>query len=216
MQLPCMERKRCPRDEAGPVLGCTSGPGTLCFTMGTLPLASPPVVLTASRVEGTRRAASCPNRCCPHDYPAMCLHSSNLFLSLPASRGMWPWEKEGQALGEGWVLKSRTVTEMQWRVGIPSSGQVGHHWLLQGTRGKASAPLSPVTRTAYSLSLLGLCGLEGSTGGWGTTASLATYRKETLHSPVLPIGVPLRQRAAVNRVAVKGVIEACNGRRGMR
>lgn len=144
MQLLCMERKRCPRDEAGPVLGCTSGPGTLCFTMGTLPLASPPVVLTVSLVEGTRRAASCPNRCCPHDYPAMCLHSSNLFLSLPASRGMWPWEKEGQALGEGWVLKSRTVTEMQWRVGIPSSGQVGHHWLLQGTRGKASAPLSPV------------------------------------------------------------------------
>uniref|UniRef100_A0A669QCG4 Ras-related protein Rab-17 n=1 Tax=Phasianus colchicus TaxID=9054 RepID=A0A669QCG4_PHACC len=59
-------------------------------------------------------------------------HQVNDIFVAVASRGMWPREKEGQALGEGCVPRSCTVTEMQWWV---SSGQVGHHWLLRGMRG---------------------------------------------------------------------------------
>lgn len=35
------------------------------------------------------------------------------------------------------------------------------------------------------------------------------YREEPLHPPVLAVGVPLRQRAAVRGVAVKGVVKTC-------
>lgn len=44
---------------------------------------------------------------------------------------------------------------------------------------------------------------------------LGPYRKEPLHPPVLPVGVPLRQRAAVHGVTVKGVIKTCREGRGM-
>ena len=53
------------------------------------------------------------------------------------------------------------------------------------------------------------CGAQFSNPpGW-----LGSYRKEPLHSPVLPVGVPLCQGATVNRVAVKGVIKTCSERR---
>lgn len=38
---------------------------------------------------------------------------------------------------------------------------------------------------------------------------LGLYRKEPLHPPVLPVGVPLRQRATVHGIAVKGVVKTC-------
>lgn len=87
-----------------------------------------------------------------------------------------------------------------------SSGQVGHHGLLQGTDSTASAHPQPHgMRPACSPSLPG--GPRGAV--W-----LATYRKEPLCPPALPVGVPLRQRAAVRRVAVKGVVGTCDKRRG--
>lgn len=44
---------------------------------------------------------------------------------------------------------------------------------------------------------------------------LGLYRKEPLHPPVLPVGVPLRQRATVHGIAVKGVVKTCReGRDG--
>lgn len=205
MQLPCRERKQCPRDEAGWQDQCWDAH----LALGHCALPRGPFLWhhhqwfplnrTVSLLEGARRAASCSDRCGPHNYPAMCLHSSTLFLSLPASRGMRPQEKEGQALGKGCVPRSCTGAEMQWWVGVPSSGQVGHHWLLQGTRDKASAQLSPAPRAAPGdMSSTfpvppGALRVGGEHQRMGTTASLATYCKETLHPPVLPIGVPLRQ-----------------------
>lgn len=44
---------------------------------------------------------------------------------------------------------------------------------------------------------------------------LGSYRKEPLHSPVLPVGVSLCQRATVNGIAVKGVIKTYSERREM-
>lgn len=55
------------------------------------------------------------------------------------------------------------------------------------------------------------CGPQASSpAGW-----LGSYRKEPLHSPVLPVGVSLRQGAAVNRVAVKGIVKTCSERTEM-
>lgn len=62
-------------------------------------------------------------------------------------------------------------------------------------------------------------GTDCSESVWGPASSppgwLGSYRKEPLHSPVLPVGVSLRQGAPINRVAVKGVIKTCSERREM-